>query len=989
MNIKTISRGGSPKSFMTLHEDASVQSFGALPPRAYFVPFADGQHPADDRTASERFELLNGEWEFAYFASIIDLPDDLTDMSFGGTLPVPSNFQLHGFGKPMYTNVSYPIPFDPPFVPDDDPVGVYKKEYTYTPDGLRRILVFEGADSCLYLYINGSFAGYTQVSHRMTEFDITDLLKKGKNQIVCAVLKWCDGTYFEDQDKFRLSGIFRDVYMLSRPEKRLTDYRVTADMNGRFTFTPEGAAAEITLLDGDKPLFEGKVGEGGTFSATVDSPRLWSAEQPCLYTLLIRSGGEVIAEKVGFRTSEIRDGVYLFNGAKIKLLGVNRHDSYPDTGYYADEAKMRRDLELMKSFNINAIRTSHYPNAPRFYQLCDEYGFYVIDEADAESHGCHHVYQNMRFDREDGTYNGISLLASDLMFKETVVWRSELLVSRDVNRPCVVIWSLGNESGWGENFRAAAERVKALDCTRPVHYESTHTLDGTPDDVLDMVSEMYMSPQGMREYLQNEGEKRPLLLCEYSHAMGNSSGDLEDYFETFMSSERFMGGLVWEWCDHAFPIGETEDGGVKYGYGGDFGELHNDGNFCCDGLTYPDRTPHTGLREVGQVYRPVRVTRAADGGFTFRNMLDFTRVSDRLDCRCEIADKSGVLWGGTVSFDLAPRGECAVVIPEALGDFERETYIRFIFTDKRDGREVCFDQLKLSEGKPQAPAVCDSVPTVTEAPLCFEVTAGGRRFVFDRRRAEIAAVERDGANILKKPMSFNFFRAPTDNDVMKWDWYRLYMNDYAVKVYDTSVRIEDNCAVIRAVTSYGRSIYRPFARVGAEYRIDGGGRLTVTASLEADGDKIEVFPRFGLRLFLDRGFDEVSYFGYGPYESYCDKHRASYMGSFTARVGEMYEPYIRPQENSSHFGTKELTLRRDTAALRLTGSGFSFSVSEFTQEELAAKAHRHELEKCGDTVLCADFAMSGVGTNSCGPILDEKYRVPLSGYKNSITFELI
>ena len=597
MDISQISEKNTPKSFMTLHEDTSVLCKNTLPPRAYYIPFADGQQPFDGRVSSQRFELLNGEWEFMYCDSIIDLPDRFTEAAFTEVIGVPSNWQLKGYDKPQYTNVNYPIPFDPPYVPDDDPVGVYRRKYAHKPDGLRRILVFEGVDSCMYLYINGAFAGYTQVSHRLSEFDITDMLREGENTIVCAVLKWCDGTYLEDQDKFRLSGIFRDVYMLSRPEKRIESYRVKADMNGELSVSVKGAAAEISLSREGRLICSGSAEEGRDFSANVDGALLWSAERPELYELVIRSCGEVIGEKVGFRTSEIKDGIYLFNGKKIKFLGVNRHDSYPDTGYYADEAKMRRDLELMKAHNINSVRTSHYPNAPEFYRLCDEYGLYVIDEADVEAHGCVNVYQNFKWDRDGGTYNGIALIASDKMFKEAIAWRERLLVTRDINRPCVVIWSLGNESGWGESFRLGAQLIKSLDGARPVHYESTHKLDDTPDDILDMVSDMYRPLDSMKEHLTSETEKRPLLLCEYCHAMGNGPGDLEDYYDMFMSSDRFMGGLVWEWCDHAFPTGKTESGEIKYGYGGDFGELHNDGNFCCDGLCFPDRTPHTGLKE--------------------------------------------------------------------------------------------------------------------------------------------------------------------------------------------------------------------------------------------------------------------------------------------------------------------------------------------------------------------------------------------------------
>ena len=973
MNISQIAEKGSPKSFLTLHEDPAVQEKGTLAPRAYFVPFAPTQRIGMPREKSERLELLNGEWEFEYFDSVIDLPDRFTEMPFTKRIPVPSNWQLHGFDKPQYTNVNYPIPFDPPFVPDDIPVGVYRRSYLNKSDGMSKILVFEGADSCLYLFVNGRFVGYTQVSHRMTEFDLTEHLCEGENSIVCVVLKWCDGTYLEDQDKFRLSGIFRDVYMLSRPAGAVDNYRVCADMSGEITVEVTGASAVVELYDADTLICGGKAEEESAFSAKIDEPKLWSAECPYLYTLVLKTDDEVIYDRVGFRTVKIENGVFTVNGKKVKIFGVNRHDSYPDTGYYADEAKMRRDLELMKAHNINAVRTSHYPNAPRFYELCDEYGFYVIDEADIESHGCVNVYQNLRWDREGGTYNGIALTASDPMFREGILHRHRLLVKRDINRPCVVFWSLGNESGWGTNFREGAQLVKSLDSTRPVHYESTHCLDGTPDDVLDVVSEMYTSVEGMQEFLQKEGEKRPFILCEYSHAMGNSSGDMEDYMQMFMSDDRFIGGLVWEWCDHAFPVGEDENG-VKYGYGGDFGELHDDGNFCCDGLVYPDRTPHTGLLEVKQVYRPVRVVKRG-GEYYMQSKLHFVSAEERYELRAN---------GEVIGFELPPEGECKIALPDDIsGDS-----IKFTLNDRRDGHEVCFDQFLLSEEDISPAKTSANVEDVIENGLTFEVRAGGTRFVFDRRKAEFTVIER-GKNILEKPMAFNFFRAPTDNDTMRGDWDRLYMRSPAVKVYETVLTREDGCAVIRAKTAYGRSIFAPFARVDAEYRIDGEGRLTITASLDADDEKLAVLPRFGLRLFLDKAYDTADYRGYGPTESYIDKHQACRYGDHSAKIGQLYEPYLRPQENGSHWGTKRLKVSGGASEIVITSAeGLSFSLSEYTQEELASKRHRFELEKCGYSVLCADFAMAGVGSNSCGPLLMEKYRVPLKGGRWSMTIEV-
>ncbi len=968
---------------MTFHEDPAKLHIGTLPCHSYFIPFGKEQHAFSEREQSRFFELLNGDWDFAYYDSIIDMPDDFIAQESAAKIPVPSNWQLHGYDKAQYTNVCYPIPYDPPYVPDDIPVGVYRRKYDCKQDGLRKILCFEGVDSCFYLYVNGKFAGYSQVSHHTSEFDITDMLTGGENVITAAVLKWCDGTYLEDQDKFRLSGIFRDVYVLSRPEKRLENYRITADTDGRFRFSVQGADVKLRLFDGDELICSGDVCDGGTFERTVGDVKLWSAESPYLYRLEIETDNELIGERVGFRKVEITDGVLKLNGRHIKLFGVNRHDSYPDTGYYADRERMRRDLTLMKRHNINAVRTSHYPNAPEFYAMCDELGLYVIDEADLESHGCVNVYNDLKWTWADG-YNGIALIAKDPQFKEAILDRERLLVTRDINRPCVIFWSLGNESGYGENFREAAKLIKSLDSTRPVHYESTHKLDDTPDDVLDVVSEMYTSPADIEKFLAKKDEKRPFILCEYCHAMGNGPGDLEDYHNLFMTSDRLCGGLVWEWADHAVILGFTEDGKPKYGYGGDSGERHNDGNFCMDALCYPDRTPHTGLLEVKQAYRPVRVTAGKTAGtFVINSLLRFIDAGEFLDCKWEITCDGGKASEGSFTFSVPPMGTVETAIPETSGTFENDAYIRFIFTAKNgygvfpEGAEVCFDQLKIYTAEKAVPPVSETAPTFTETPLEYRISASNVSYVFNRRTAQFDCIAVNGENILAKPMEYNFFRAPVDNDTMKGDWYSAHLNDYIVKVYETNITEEDNCAVIRVKQSFGWSIHQPFARMIAEYRIGGSGALDISCSA-VTSNKVEFLPRFGLRLFMPKRFSAVEYYGYGPYESYIDKHLASYIGNFSADIADMHEDYIRPQENGSHYGCTRMTVLGDRTALSFTNpDGFSFSASEYTQEELANKRHNFELEKSEYNVICADFAMAGVGSHACGPELAEKYRIGL------------
>ena len=995
MDISSISKTGTPKSRMTYHENPEALHIGTLTPHRYFIPFGKMQNPFESRYDSEFMELLNGDWNFTYYDSIIDMPDDFISLKSGKTIPVPANWQLHGYDKPQYTNVCYPITYDPPYVPDDIPVGVYSRSYNYTPDCLRKILTFEGVDSCLYLYINGEFAGYSQVSHMTSEFDITDMLHEGENEITVAVLKWCDGTYLEDQDKFRLSGIFRDVYIMSRPEKRLEDYRIRTNFSDdmksavlEFIAYPyenfaydDNICIEITLSDKDgKVIFKGRPNKGSKLEIPVENPNLWSAETPYLYNLVIETDTEIIGEKIGFRRIAIENGVVKINGKAIKFRGVNRHDSYPDTGYYASVEQMKKDLVLMKKHNINGIRTSHYPNSPVFYQLCDEYGFYVIDEADLEMHGCVEVYNDFKWSKG---YDGIALLASDERFKEAIIDRAKLMVARDGNRPCVVFWSLGNESGYGTNLRAAAEYIKTVDPTRLVHYESTHKLDDTSDDVLDVVSKMYASVEDMQRFLEDENETRPFIQCEYCHAMGNGPGDLEDYHNTFHSNERFCGGFVWEWCDHGFSLGKTEDGKEKYGYGGDFGERHNDGNFCMDGLVYPDRHPHTGLLELKQVYRPVRVEKGdAEGKFVIQNLLNFVNAGDILEGRYEITNEDGLYAKGKFDFSVKPMETAEITVNAAVGQYLKTTYIRFIFTAKQNtlwcekDYEICFDQLLLRKVEKQSETVSGADVAYNDEPLFIKINAGKNEYIFSKRTASFVSIKANGTELLTKPMQFNFFRAPTDNDVMKGDWYRAHLNDYIVKVYSTDVKTTEKGVEIVVKQSFGWSIYQPFAVMDVTYTITGNG-ICVKCNLETS-NKVTFLPRFGLRLFVPKNFDRVEYFGYGPYESYIDKHSASYMGNFNSLISDMHEDYTRPQENSSHYGCEYMTLTDGNTKIRFeAGENFSFNASEYTQEELAGKRHNFELEKCEDNVICIDYRMAGVGSNSCGPELAEKYRVPI------------
>ena len=1065
MNISQIAKSGSSKSHMVYHEDPDHFHVNTLENHAYFIPFARGQDPFENRESSKLFKLLNGRWSFLYYPSLIDLPDDFAEIKFARKaldsakkIPVPSNWQLHGYDRAQYTNVDYPIPYNPPFVPDENPVGVYYKSYDYKADGLERILCFEGADSCIYLYVNGRFCGFSEVSHHTSEFNISGFLHEGQNIITVAVLKWCFGTYFEDQDKIRLSGIFRDVYILSRTEKRIKDYRLSTrhcEAAGRsnpweLELTVQGADSTVTLYAPDgKLLYQGPAKKGQLLKIKVNSPLLWSAETPVLYKLTLQTADEIIGEEVGFRNITVEKGVLKINGKAIKFRGTNRHDSYPDTGYAASLAQLEMDLQLMKQNNINAIRTSHYPNAPVFYKLCDSYGFYVIDEADLEMHGSVSVNNTAHWEWSD--YSGIALVASNPMFYKGILDREKICLARDINRPCVIIWSMGNESGNGHNLTKAAQWIKSFDDTRLLHYESVHNQGDTTDAPYDLVSRMYPSPKDWSKFPENKKEKRPFILCEYCHSMGNGPGDLEDYHKVFHSSDRFCGGFIWEWCDHSLVMGKAKDGSIKYGYGGDWGERHNDSNFCCDGLNYPDRRPHTGLMEAKQVYRPVRVAlRQAQGPqeFIFWNLLAFTDASQAFDCHYELTLDGKVVKSAKVKLPALPPLKKSRVEITGLPDYTgKDALIRFIFTSKTDtlwckkGFEVCFDQVQLGApanadneaellkrasfmpalpgqkewfpGKRKengiqenARAEIEKLIKFTRAAaarndlkngkgLCYTVKLDKAEYNFNRRSGMFDSIKIGGTEILKKPLSFNFMRAPTDNDPMKGEWFGAHLHDFETKVYGSRLEKSADGKKIRIIVDQGFvwSVHQPFMYGTVTYTLGSlsqskGAPAHPSLSVEFNFTatrRIFILPRIGLRLFLDKSFDKIEYYGYGPTESYIDKHQATYAGIFTSKVSDQYEPYIKPQENSSHYGCRYVRLKGKNLDLLCSGTNpvsknqkyISFNASRFSQEEVWSKRHNYELEESDYTILCLDYQMAGVGSNSCGPVLAQKYRIQL------------
>ncbi len=1001
-------------------EDPHALHIGTMPPRAYYVPCESVQTALSDcpRTASARLQLLNGDWDFAYYASVGDVTERFYEPGARregfSSIPVPSVWQTQGYDRHQYTNTRYPFPYDPPYVPLDNPCGAYVRSFTVeeAPEGWVRHLNFEGVDSCFYVWVNGHFVGYSQVSHCTSEFDITPWVQVGSNELAVLVLKWCDGSYMEDQDKFRMSGIFRDVYMLTRPGRHIRDFTVTTPLSDGYTradvrvsleFAGQPQPVQYSLYDDAGTLLTQGTASDAAFAIAVERPHLWNAEDPYLYTLLLETGEETIPCRVGLREIAVRGGVVQLNGQRIVFRGVNRHDSSPLDGPAVSFAHLLHDLELMKQHNINAIRTSHYPNAPYMPELCDRYGFYVVDEADLECHGVMNLYGSDAF---------YSKLAMDPDYEEAWVDRIKLLHARDKNRPSVVIWSMGNESGYGTNVEAALAYIKGVDKTRLTHYENDYVLvDGwTPDrSNLDMVSRMYPGCDTVEAYCRDgsglgiqlrdpatgkdrwddyaihEKQKKPLILCEYSHAMGNGPGDLEEYLQLTLQYASFCGGFIWEWCDHAIYRGRTADGREMYGYGGDFGEFPHDGNFCMDGLVYPDRRVHNGLREYKNVIRPARIVREGER-FLLRNMLDFTNLKDCLTIAWEITCdgepwKSGVIEDAA-ALDVQPHQvkELPLELP-ALP--QGRVLLRFVYLQKGDatftaaGHELGFDQVELTAFRPAALAPAEGEIGVEETESRIILTGARFRYVYNKYTGVFDDLTADNRALLQKPMAYNIWRAPTDNDRnIVQQWQAAGYDRTIARAYRTETSREDGAVVIRTVLSIGAVYLQRLLELEATWRIDAAGQIACSIDAHKNA-QIPFLPRFGVRLFLPREMQRAAYFGYGPYESYVDKHRASWLGRFASTVAAQHEDYIKPQENGSHWGCEWVCVEGPSGGVKALALAepISFNVSPYTQEMLTACRHNYELEPDGNTVLCLDYMQSGIGSNSCGPELIKRYRL--------------
>lgn len=965
------------------YEDPRQLHIHACAPRAYCVPQSPQSNYVEWMEESDRVQMLNGSWKFSYYSSLQMVPDDAFEHTEGfDTIEVPSCWQVLGYDAHQYTNVRYPFPYDPPYVPRENPCGLYERKFTCSlQGGMRTYLNFDGVDSCYYVWLNGGFVGYSQVSHANTEFDVTEWLADGENVLRVIVLKWCDGSYLEDQDKLRMSGIFRDVYLLTRPEQHIRDFTArtvledkTATVNVAFELTGETAVTCKWFAPCGELLEEKTAADGCSF--VTANPALWNAEQPVLYTLVLETAREVIVQKIGLREVSIRHNTVLLNGEPIKFKGVNRHDSDPETGYVISKEQLLRDLKLMKEHNINAIRTSHYPNSPWFPILCDRYGFYVMSESDVESHGTGNIYGHEE--------ERACLLAQDERFAQAILDRVQRNVIRDKNYASVVSWSLGNESGYGVNFELALEWVKEYDPTRMTHYEgAVYETPGHVNDKskLDLESRMYPSVDFVREYCENPEQQRPFVLCEYAHAMGNGPGDLSAYIDQIYHYPNHCGGFIWEWCDHAVCIGTPDNGQKQYRYGGDFGEVLHDGNFCCDGVVYPDRTPHTGLKEYQNLLRPVRVAAwdPARGEVTFRNMLDFADLADQVEICYEILQDGVVCAQGSLTDVQAAAGYCkTMMLPDALPQ-KGDVRVRFLYLQKQQtplveaGYLLGFDQVICrTESFCTEPEV--GTVTAEEGERFIHIAGEGFSYEYDKDCATFTQLTRDGKPLFTAPMGWNIWRAPTDNDrEVRLSWQLAGYNRSRVRSYETKI-LPGECGItLQTRLAVQADALQNSLHLTVQFLVDGKG--SIFAEVHGVRDiAMPYLPRFGVRMFLDPQLHECCYEGYGPMESYADKHHASWFGRFETTAENEYEPYIFPQEHGSHWGCRRVSLGSGKITA-LSETPFSFNLSCYTQEELDQKAHREELEASDSVIFCLDYKQSGIGSNSCGPALAEEYRL--------------
>ncbi len=1011
-------------------QNPAIVDVNTEPPHATLVPFQDAASAqTGQREQSDYFSLLNGTWQFHWAKGPNEAPEDFYRIDYDASgwdeIPVPSNWQLLGdYDAPIYTNINHPFPADPPRVPTDtNSVGSYRTTFN-VPDtwqGKQLFLHFAGVQSAMYVWVNGQRVGYSEDSMTPAEFNITEYVQSGSNTLAVQVINWSDGSYLEDQDFWRMSGIFRDVFLFATPAVHLRDYAFTTDLDESYTDATANLRLHLTnyadsnfrtqnvrvlLLDARqdtilqdqiavaKPI---PVGQEMVIEASYDvpNPLLWSAEQPNLYQLTLSledadgSTTEVISSRVGFREVAIENGQFLVNGVPIYFKGVNRHELDPEKGRVISEASMRQDIELMKQHNINAVRTSHYPNDPRWYALTDEYGLYVIDEANVESHQL---------------WNEGRSPVSDTAWQQAFVARGVAMAERDKNHPSIVMWSLGNETGDGPNTQAMADTLRRLDPTRPIHYESTEkAIYGKEPSGYDVIANMYARTDQMIAF-HAQDTTRPIILCEYAHAMGNSLGNLQDYWDVIEAYPRMQGGFIWDWVDQGLKK-TTEDGTAYWAYGGDFGDFPNDGDFCINGLVFPDRTPQPEILEAKKVFQYVKVAPVdlSKRQVRITNNYHFSNLS-ALTIDWEVR-RDGEPWQtGTLGLlDLAPGESQLVRVPvkatARLNDAEYLLTLRFLLTVATSwaeaGYEVAWEQFSLSERAPLAAQVdLNAMPSLgfQQADGQIQITGSNFTAEFDERVGGLTSLVYEQQELMTAPLLPNVWRAPTDNDSGGGDQsfahhWRVAGLDRATFVPESVTARQLNERAVRVSVKgsmQGEETADDLLMYEGVYTVYGSGDVVLESRFQVAQDAPPL-PKVGLQLKVPGGMDQLAWYGRGPHETYADRLTGAKIARYEGSVAEQYTPYVLPQENGNKTQVRWVALT-NANGIGLFASGWpanTLNVSTHTYDlkDFDQATHTYQVKETDQVTFNLDYAQMGLGgDDSWTPATHQEYLLDSSTY---------
>lgn len=977
-------------------ENPQIDHLNRMDARAHFYSYQKKSDAEQNQEhESKNYQLLNGDWHFQFLEAPEYSPQDFYDADFDDstwpTIPVPSNWQLEGYGKMHYSDLWYNFPIIPPHVPTNNPTGIYRRTFNLAEieSDQQYIIRLNGVDSAYELYLNGRFIGYSKGARIQSEFDLTDDVITGQNQLTIRVFQWSDGTYLEDQDMWWLSGIFRDVEFFSRSNHGIKDFTIKTLLdenyqNGQLIITPifdqqDGQEVHYQLLDDKKIILEKTLAASDTLNEQLFSVKKWSSETPNLYTLLmtVMLGDEIIEiipQKIGFRQIELSGKTFLVNGIPIKLKGVNRHDYSPTHGRVVSRESVIEDIKLMKQHNINAIRTAHYPDAPYFYDLCDYYGMYVIDETDLECHGFELTNDyNWITDNPNWTLAYVSRLAR--------------MMARDKNHPSIIMWSLGNESGFGQNFRAMAAYAKKQDPTRLVHYEGDFEAE-----VSDVYTTMYTwlehdEKLTMDQVLQKT--QQPHILCEYAHAMGNGPGNLKEYQDLFYQHEELQGGFIWEWFDQGIEA-KTDQGETYYKYGGDFEDTPNNGNFCIDGLIRPDRSVSTSLIELKKVYEPIQiqvVDLSADL-YEFTNRLEFTDSTDfefSYEIYCE--DQQIVAESlATIDIPARKRKQLMINLPKISFAKENLYTLHLIIKNKKEtiwctqDHEITRSVFVLSEPKIELSGSSTEKLVVLNKDNQLSVSGRNFHYTFDTVFGKLLTAEKNNEKIILQGPELNFWRAPIDNDMYLLDdyYHKYFMNLWHESLIAFDYEETEENVIIKAHTFNGTTNSSWYYDTVQIYTIFADGRLHYQVEGLASGRKEQapaMLPRIGVNLKIAENYQNVCYRGLGPNENYVDSCQAAYPGVFKTTVDELFVNYVKPQENGNRMAIDRIQLSNQQNQFDISAERkINFSLSRFEDRDLEKAKHTIDLVPRDYLILHVDARQNGLGSNSCGQDQLKKYR---------------